>query len=242
MKNTQKVTLDELMDEKDVIKNKKPKSDFKKQYSSFLRKNLKSFFVISFVVAIVVVLVSTIPAVNANTKLLQNPSYEVLEGSILQELWSRMKMLVFTLVSGIVPWTYTAIVGVISYIYVDISDYSLFIVESGYIIGIVKIFIPLLADMITMSLISATAMYLSRISNIKYRLSRLNGTTWTTIKMKFFEMTNNQKKYTTCQEKTEKKRKNLEKENTKINWKMVFINLGVAFIMQLIVVLVKQII
>lgn len=235
MKKNNTVTLEEL-DQNKVKTNKKY------VYSKFVKNKVMPKVLICIVIALLLVSVFTISAVNSVKKLGCTEIYCSSEGITISENFiSRLEMLLLTLVASVVPYFYMPVLGLVLYMYNEIITLAHVINVNGYLFGILRYVLPLLFNIISISLVTGTAIYMAKIVTDKRRLNRNSSMNFTSFRLKIYEMLKNKEKYDKLYKAQQERIDKLQKVTEKIEWKGVAITAIVAIGIQFIGVVLQSI-
>ena len=207
-----------------------------KNVVKFFNENLKKKTSTLFIIFALISVIFLIPIINEIKEIESGANLEV-------SLWSFIKdklfFLVITVVAGLVPYMYIAVLGGIGYVYQALVEYAYIIIDKGYFFGILIIIIPLVLNLICISLMSSLGMYLCKINTHKFKLTGQRNMNFDRFRLEFARVTGNKEKEDKITKKIEKKESKIQSKETKIRYKEVFTILGIACVIQIISSLIE---
>ena len=219
-------------------KNKKTKTIINlKDTVKFFNENLKKKTLILFIIFAIICVVFLIPVVNEIKQTITT------ESTLQIHLWNFIKdklfMLLITLVAGIVPYMYIALIGGMGYIYQALVEYGYIIVDKGYFVGLLIVIVPLILNLICISLATALGMYLCKVNTNKFKLGQQRNMNWSRFRLEFARVTRNEEKENKIQKKLDEKEAKLESMDIIIKYKDVVTLFVIICILQLISSLIE---
>lgn len=204
---------------------------------NFFNEKLKKKTLVLFVIFTLISVVFFIPIVQG-VKEITDSNAEI---NIL--LWNFIKdkvlMILVTVLAGLVPHMYIAVLGGIGYVYQALIEYAYIVIDKGYFLGIVVILIPFVLNLVCISIASALGMYLCKINTNKFVLGQQRNMNFTRFRLELAKATQNAEKEKKIQKKIDEKEAKLQSRETKIKYKEVFTIFGIICILQLISSLIE---
>lgn len=229
--------------EKQKVKNGGKKFKIKNYLRDFLifvdEKLIKKIGVL-LVISILLVALSISPMVNS--ALASECEGACRDGaSLYSEYISRLKILLFTLVGGVVPYVCMSVVGLIGYLLSETASLAFAIKGYGYLGGIGLGIVPLLLNILTISILTALGMYICKTVTVGYKISSLKNMNFTNFRIRLFEVLQKEEKVKRLNQEKDKKIGKLEKTREKINYLQILNTSIVVCIIQFISVVIQQI-
>ena len=112
-----------------------------------------------------------------------------------------IKIIVIMVVSGIAPYIYAPVIGVVYTIYLEVICMANLIIEVGYIKGIFMYIIPFVLNVLVAAVVSAVGIYICRNITLGYKIKDVKATNSMDLRISIYE----------AAKKVDKKKK-LEKE------------------------------
>lgn len=206
----------------------------------FVDKNLIKCIGVLFVIAIVLIAISLKPMVSA-------AFFAECEGActdgvtLVSDYVSKLQMLLFTVVAGLVPYVYIPAIGFATYVISEVSNISFLIKGYGYLVGIGMGIIPLLLNILAACSVTALGMYICRTVTVGYQVSSLKNMNFTNFKIKVYEVLQKQDKVEALTNKKEEKLNKLQAKKEKLNYIQILNTAIVVCIIQFVSVLILQI-
>lgn len=154
---------------------------------------------------------------------------------------SKIQILLFTLVTGIVPYIYIAVLGFAGYLLSEISDIAFFIKGFGYFGGITAGIVPLVINILIISIVTALAIYICKTVTVSYKIASINNMNFTNFKIRLYQVLGKQDKVDSLTNKKEKKIEKLQNKKEKLNYLQILNTLIVVLILQILSVLIQHI-
>ena len=206
----------------------------------FLDKNIIKTTCILFVIAILLFAISLKGfVVNAN-------STDCVSGCIdsikmLPTFWSKLQVVLVTVVAGLVPYIYAPVVGFLGQTLVEVNELAYVIKDTGYFVGLIKAIVPMILNYITISLATALGMYICRAVTVGYKISNIKNMNITNFRIKVYEILQKEDKVKELTEKRDKKIKKLEDSKNKVNYLQVLNTTLLICIIQFVSALIQAI-
>lgn len=161
--------------------------------------------------------------------------------SIWTNYASKIQILLFTLVAGIVPYIYIAVLGFAGYLLSEVADIAFLIKGYGYFGGIAAGIIPLIINILIISIITALALYICKIVTVSYKISSINNMNFTNFRIRFYEVLRKTDKAELLTKKKEEKIQKLQIKKEKLNYLQILNVSIVIVVLQLVSVLIQHI-
>ena len=203
----------------------------------FFNENLRKKTLILFTIFTVVSVIFFIPIIKELKEFVaSNSELNISLGNLVKD---KILLLLLTIIAGVVPHMYIAVLGGIGYIYQALIEYAYIIVDKGYFLGIIIILIPFVLNLVCISVVTAMGMYLCKINTNKFVLGQQRNMNFTRFRLELARATQNIEKQKKIQKKIDEKEAKLQSRETKIKYKEVFIIFGIICILQLISSLIE---
>ena len=225
-----------------VVNNKKKFSikTYIREFILFFYNKLFKCTGILFVIAVLLMAISIRiinPAVTTSDYDGLNPNTISLFGDYIE----RLKILVVIIVSGIVPYMYAPVVGYVCCLMDEMMNISYRIKEYGILVGVGASVIPLIINVIIISIITALGIYICRTITVSYRISNVKNMNYTNFRIKLYELVNKQDKVKALTKKREEKINKLTAKKEKIAYIQILNIAIIVCILQFVSVLIQHI-
>ena len=157
------------------------------------------------------------------------------------EISNKIVVDILTLFAGIVPYAYLPIIGFLGSLLRDIPMFVWVINEHGYFLGGIFGIIPLILNIVAISSLTATGMYLCKTVTYRYKLSNMSHMNLLNFRIKFYEMTNNKQKLGKLTSKKNKKVEAMKNKCEKINYLQLINITAFCILLQEIAVIIQKI-
>lgn len=211
-----------------------------KDFFKFFNTNLIKTTKILLLVAVLLVALSIVSFVNSVA--LQDCVGTCRDGSTIgSEFISKVNVILITLVAGIVPYIYLSVLGFLGYVLKEVYVLAFVIKGHGYFLGTILGIIPLILNIICISLITAAAIYICKTVTVGYRISNLSNMNLLNFKIKFYQILGNEEKQKLLANKKDKKMETLKGKKEKINY-IQLLNISVIVaLLQFVSVIIQEI-
>lgn len=162
--------------------------------------------------------------------------------TFISELWSKIQILFVTTLAGIVPYIYAPVVGFIGTLWSEAVNMAYVIKGYGYGLGIIMQILPLLLNILTISITTALGIYICNSITVGYKVSNLNNMNLMNFRIKVYEMLQKEEKANELKAKKEKKIKKLTDKKEKVKWLQVLNTFALVCVIQFVSVLIQEII
>lgn len=162
-------------------------------------------------------------------------------GTVISNYWSYIKLLVISVISGVVPYIYLPVVGFLACVLQEISNFAYVIKGYGYVVGIGLGIIPLILNILVAAIVAALGIYICRNITIGYRITNLKNMNVTNFKIKTYEIFGKKEKAEKLINTRNSKIEALEAKKEKLNLLQILNVSIVVCILQFISVLIQQI-
>lgn len=206
----------------------------------FIDKKIIKTTGILFVVAILLIAISVQPMVSS-------AAAEECEGTcmdgitLMSDYVSKLNILLFTTVAGIVPYMYMSLACFVVYILAEVANLAYIIKGYGYLAGIGIGILPLILNVLIGCIVAALGIYICRTVTVSYRISSLNNMNFTNFKIKIYEVLKKQDKVEVLIKTKEDKLNKLKNKKEKIDYLQILNIAIVMCIIQFVSVLVLHI-
>lgn len=206
----------------------------------FVDKNMLKTIGILMIVAVLIIALSIKPAVTA--VLAEECEGACRDGiTLMSDYWSKIQVLLVTGVAGIVPYMFAPVVGFIGYILSEVGTFAYVIKGYGYGVGLLIEIVPIIINILTISIVTALGIYICRLVTVSYRMSNVKNMNLLNFRIRLYETLQKEAKVKELTAKKEKKLEKLESQKQKINYLQILNLTVVVCVLQFISVLIQQI-
>lgn len=138
--------------------------------------------------------------------------------SLLSTLKNRGIILLLILLAGWVPYFYIPIVAYIAYMFMLSGDVILSMESNGMIVTLLLNILPVLFDIITVSIIASIGTYMCNFTTKKYIYTQSTSFSFIDVKIQLYQMTKKQDKYEAAVAKKQEKIDKMNKNDVKIDY------------------------
>ncbi|MBQ8044189.1 MAG: hypothetical protein IJ272_08630 [Clostridia bacterium] len=226
---------------KNINNNKKTNiKTYLRDFLLFVDKNLIKTIGILTVLSILLIAICISPMVSSAASV--ECEGACMDGiTLLSDYTSKIQILLFTLVAGIVPYIYISVVGFVGYVLNEVSNIAFLIKGYGYLGGIGAGIIPLILNVVTICIVTALAIYVCRTVTVGYRISSLKNMNFTNFRIKVYEILRMDAKTEALTKKKEDKLNKLQDKKENLNYLQILNTAIVVCIIQFISVLIQHI-
>lgn len=225
------------MENKKVNKETKKEFSFKeylKNFLKFIAENLEKTTLVLIVIAILLLAVTLKFAIET----VSSPDYTgyVTQASVglFQSYGENISILLVSAFAGIVPYLYAPVVGFLGYVLSEVETYALIIKEFGFITGTLINIIPLLINILSVSVITALGIYICRTVTVGYKMSSIKNMNFLNFRIKLYEAINKPKLVEKLTKKKEEKLNKLESKKRKIEYLQILNVAVIVLVLQFI--------
>lgn len=161
--------------------------------------------------------------------------------SLFENYFSKLQVLAVTGVAGIVPYIFAPVVGFLGYVLSELTTFIYAVKMHGYFLGIILGIIPLLLNLLSISIVTALGIYLCKTVTIGYKMSNIKNMNWLNFRIRLYETLQKQDKVEKLKKQKESKIDKLEAKKEKINYLQILNIAIVVFVLQFISVLIQHI-
>ncbi len=220
---------------------KKPKlKEYLRNFLLFIDKNIWNTMKILIVIAVLLTAISIKPLIDY-TSLLECEGSCFDNATIWTDYVANIKLLLFTLVAGVVPYVYIPVVGFIAHILQEMLDVAVIIKEAGILGAFVSGIIPLTLSSVAICLVTSTAIYICKSMTISYRITNIKNMNFMNFKIRLYETLQNEEKVQALVKKKEEKLNKLQAKKEKLNYLQILNVIIVAGILEFIAVAIQHI-
>lgn len=162
--------------------------------------------------------------------------------SILAMLKERIIVLLLILLAGWVPYFYIPAIAYVAYVFMLSGDLLFNMELNGPIRTLVVNAVPLLMDIFTVAVIAAIGIYMCNYTTKKYRYAQRTSFSFLDVKIQLYQITKKQDKYEEAVHKKEKRIEDMQKNDVKIDYKMIFKVAPIIMVINLLVALIQHVI
>lgn len=156
-------------------------------------------------------------------------------------LKQRFVFLLLILISGVAPFFYIPVLGFVLYLYNEFVEFTQLICQNGVVPSTFINLIPILINIFSVSLITATGIYLCKLSTVKYKLAQAKNMNATNFLIRIYQIFGNEKKLKETQKKQDKKIEKIQSRDEKINYLQMINIICIVTILQIISLLIQKI-
>lgn len=223
---------------KKVVKSKEEK---KKELGGFIKKHIFKKTKILAIIGIVMFLV-IIYAFNSTSNNLES-ELEILEKtSLLSDIKQRIIILVLILLAGWVPYFYIPAIAFGAYIFMLAGDISFAMESHGRIFTLLLNILPVVVDILTVSIISAIGIYMSNYTTKKHRYNQRTSFSFLDVKINLYQMTKNQEKYEAAIAKKQEKIDKIKENDVNIDYPYIIKIAPVIMVINIIACAIEHLI
>ena len=161
--------------------------------------------------------------------------------TVITEIKDKVPVIIVTLASGFVPYIYAPVIGFLGTLLREIDAFAFAIKGHGYIVGSLLGIVPLVLNVLCISVITAAAIYLCKTVTFSYRFSNLSHMNSLNFRIKLYEMTKNNKKQQELTKKKNKKIEALKAKKEKVNYLQLLNTTIVVILIQVISIVIQEI-
>lgn len=232
------------MDKKDdkVIRDKQKKESNKLKYKDrlleFFNKHILKKFIILLIIAVILVITTTqfmyqVNKVDVDNGLVLNEDY-------IGMFKSKLYALGLTAIAGCVPYFFVPAVGFAIYISTTGSEISMKLLGIGGIDFSIFSIIPIILDIIAISLVTSIGIYYAVVATKRFRYSGIKRFTFLDFKLQTYEIMKKEDKVEAIKAKIAKRDEKHEKYNVKIKYLEMIGMFVIAAVIQAVSVLLES--
>lgn len=228
------------------MKNERNKKKFiKKEYINeiieFFNKRLKKKTLILMFIMIIFSALFIMTIIKMNLRLNNEGIHLDSKITLLSFFMNKTIILLMTMFAGTVPFIYLPVMAGFFYIYQTLIDSSYIVLNRGFFLGSILICIPLLIDIISISLTVAIGIYLCKTNTNKYIISQQRNMNFNKLMLNLHQITKNKEKEKKIQNKIDDKEKKIQNLEVKINYKQIINITTIVIIFQMISSIIEYI-
>lgn len=148
---------------------------------------------------------------------------------------------IITVFAGLVPHIYVPVFGYIAYLYESIKEIALQIYVNGYFLGILKGIVPLVLNVISISIFTAIGIYFCKINTNFFKESQRRNININTVKLSIYDITKNKNKKKKLEEQIKEQSLKSSKIEMKANYKQMFNFVSLAISIQIFSIVIQYI-
>ena len=161
---------------------------------------------------------------------------------LFQEYGSRMSVILFIGIAGVVPYMYVSIIGFAGMVISEATTLAYAIKGYGYVGGILAGIVPLLLNTITVSIVTALGIYICKVVTVGYKISNIKNMNAMNFRIRLNEVLARQKKVEELTKKKEEKLGRLEAKREKLAYLQILNTAIVVSIIQFVSVVIQHIV
>lgn len=228
------------------MKNERNKKKFiKKEYINeiieFFNKRLKKKTLILMFIMIIFSALFIMTIIKMNLRLNNEGIHLDSKITLLSFFMNKTIILLMTMFAGTVPFIYLPVMAGFFYMYQTLIDSSYIVLNRGFFLGSILICIPLLIDIISISLTVAIGIYLCKTNTNKYIISQQRNMNFNKLMLNLHQITKNKEKEKKIQNKIDDKEKKIQNLEVKINYKQIINITTIVIIFQMISSIIEYI-
>lgn len=202
---------------KKVNNEKKTNKEKNIELKKFVKKEIlgktKVLTIIGIVLFILIVLVFSLSDIDLTSEI------EIVEKtSLLTDLKERIILLLLILLAGWVPYFYIPAIAYGAYIFMLSGDVILSMESNGMIVTLLLNILPVLLDIVTVSIISAIGIYMCNFTTKKYIYTQRTSFSFLDVKIQLYQIRKKQDKYEEAVAKKQEKMAKMEENDVKIDY------------------------
>ena len=211
-----------------------------KDFYTFSTTHLLKTTGILVIIAIIFIAITINPIVNlVSLDECKGPCTD--ETAFFSEYFSKIQELFIVAFSGIVPYMYIPFISIPTGALGEIYSIAYIIKDYGTLIGIAIGIIPLLLNVITLSITVALGAYICKTVTIGYRLSNLKNMNFLDFKIELYKLFGKKDKIKVLENKKQEKLNKLKSKKQKIKYLQILNTAVVICILQFISVFIQDI-
>lgn len=224
--------------EKKVIKTKEEK---KKELGSFIKIHvLKKINVLTIIGILLFLLVISV-FISASDDV--SSELEIIEKtSLLNDIKERVIILLLILLAGWVPYFYIPAIAFGTYVFMLAGDVALAMETKGMIATLLLNILPVLIDVLTVSVITAVGIYMCNYTTKKYRYTQRTSFSFLDVKIQLYQMTKKQDEYEEAIAKKQERIDKMKENDVKIDYGNIFKIVPVIMIVNIIACIIEHLI
>lgn len=228
------------------MKNERNKKKFiKKEYINeiieFFNKRLKKKTLILMFIMIIFSALFIMTIIKMNLRLNNEGIHLDSKITLLSFFMNKTIILLMTMFAGTVPFIYLPVMAGFFYMYQTLIDSSYIVLNRGFFLGSILICIPLLIDIISISLTVAIGIYLCKTNTNKYIISQQRNMNFNKLMLNLHQITKNKEKEKKIQNKIDDKEKKIQNLEVKTNYKQIINITTIVIIFQMISSIIEYI-
>ena len=206
------------------------KEEAKKQLAEFIKTHIfKKTRVLSIVGIILFLCVISVFISSSFSLSLELETIE--KTSLVNDLKERAFIMLLILLAGWVPYFYIPAIAFCAYVFMLAGDVVFAMESKGMIVTLLLNILPVLIDVLTVSIITAIGIYMSSYTTKKYRYTQRTSFSFLDVKIQLYQMTKKQDKYEEAVAKKQERIDKMKENDVKIDYgKIVRIVPAVAVI------------
>lgn len=228
------------------MKNERNKKKFKKkeyinEIIEFFNKRLKKKTLILMFIMIIFSALFIMTIIKMNLRLNNEGIHLDSKITLLSFFMNKTIILLMTMFAGTVPFIYLPVMAGFFYMYQTLIDSSYIVLNRGFFLGSILICIPLLIDIISISLTVAIGIYLCKTNTNKYIISQQRNMNFNKLMLNLHQITKNKEKEKKIQNKIDDKEKKIQNLEVKTNYKQIINITTIVIIFQMISSIIEYI-
>ena len=179
------------------------------------------------------------------TALLTNPQVseaELVNVKFLGDYVEKLKSIVVIVVSGIVPYLYAPILGIIFTIFTECIFMANLILEAGYIQGILTYILPFILNIGAMSIATALGVYICRNKTLDSKIDNMKYTSAIDLRISIYEAANRKDKKNKLEMQKKEKIENLKKKRQELDLFQIINITAIVCVMQILASITKSLV
>jgi len=219
----------------------KSKVEKKKELAEFIKthilKKTKVLAIIGIILFVLIILVFFDASQDISSEL------EIVEKtSLLNDIKERVIILLLILFAGWVPYFYIPAIAFGAYIFILSGDVAFAMEGHGSIVTLLINILPVLVDVVTVSIIAAIGIYMTSYTTKKYRYAQRTSFSFLDVKMQLYQMTKKQEKYDEMVAKKQEKIDKMKANDVKIDYANILKIVPVIMVVNIIACIIEHLI
>lgn len=222
-------------------KNKFSIKKYLRDFLKFIQENMSRYIKVFLVISIILI------ALTISTFITKAESSTCIgmcrDSSVnfITEYWSKLQILLITIVAGIVPYIFAPVIGFIGYVLSIASELSYIIKGLEYVKGIAIWLFPAMLDILTISITVSVGVYICKTVTVGYKISSINSMNFLNFRIKLYEEIGNKQKYEQLTKLKKEKIEKLEGKKNKLKYLQILNVVILIVILQFISTLIQEI-
>lgn len=162
--------------------------------------------------------------------------------SLINDIKERAVIILLILFAGWVPYFYIPAIAFGAYVFMLAGDVGLAMEIHSKVATLLLNVLPILVDVLTVSVITAIGIYMSSYTTKKYRYTQRTSFSFLDVKIQFYQMTKNQDKYEAAVAKKQERMDKMKQNDVKIDYSSILKITPIVMIVNIIACVIEHLI